>query len=205
MSNSDEVDAPQTPSQLGVKTSVSEPPDARGDHQSQPDPDEVIIGQALSLLRTLRGLTQRQLATLVGTTNGMISQLENGRQSPKFITVQSLLRAMRFSLTELEWAQQMIVNPDVERSLPRRPREVALILDLAPVAEGIGKAVTDWLLSFPPDAVANLKARRGRRRPAPRPRARAETGRIDGRTKAGRALRDDPRTAPSQVTDPWSL
>jgi transcriptional regulator with XRE-family HTH domain len=213
MSNPDELDAPQTPNQLGVRNRVSEPPDARGEHQTQPEPkegnahhsDAVILGQALAVLRTLRGLSQKQLATLIGTANTRLSSIEAGRDRPRFDIVQGLLRAMRFSLSDLEWAQQMVANPDVERPLPRRPLAVALNVDLAPIANGIGTAITDWLLSFPPDAEANLKARKGRRRPGPPRRAHTETGRIDARTKAGRALRNDPRISPSQVSDPRSI
>jgi transcriptional regulator with XRE-family HTH domain len=210
MSNPDELDAPQTPNQLGVGNSVGELPDH---HQTQAEPqeseaqrpDEVILGQALAVLRALRGLSQKQLAALVGMANTHLSTIEGGRYHPRFDVVQGLLRAMRFSLTDLEWAQQMVANPDAERSLPRRPFAVALNVDLAPIADGIGKAVTDWLLSFPPGAEAKLKARKGQRRPGPPRRARTETRRVDGETKGGRALRDDPQKSPSRVPNSWSL
>lgn len=208
MSNPDELDPPQTPNQ---GNRVSEPPGDRGEHRTQAEPqeseahhpDEVILGQALAVLRTLRGLSQKQLAALVGMGNTQLSSIEAGRYHPRFDVIQGLVRAMRFSLSDLEWAQQMVTNPDVERCLPRRPLAVALNVDLAPIGEGIGKAVTDWLLTFPPDAA--VKARKGRRRSGPPRRARIETGVIDGRTKAGRALRNDPRMPPSQGSDPRSL
>jgi transcriptional regulator with XRE-family HTH domain len=179
MSNQD-LKGPQTPHQLDLRKSASEPVDPRGEHQTQadkeaqepeaPQPNKVILGEALAALRTLRGLTQQQLATLVGTSKAMISHLERGRLSPKFIAVQSLLRAMRFSLADLEAALQMITNPEMAPSVPRRPLELALNLDFAAIADSIGKAVTDWLLSSPTDAAANLKARRRRRRTTPPPR-----------------------------------
>lgn len=58
------------------------------------------IGQKLRAIRKKRGLSQRELATRAGLTNGTISLIEKNRTSPSVASLKSLLDAIPISMAE---------------------------------------------------------------------------------------------------------
>lgn len=58
------------------------------------------IGKRLKQIRTERGLSQRELATRAGLTNGTISLIETDKTSPSVASLKSLLDAIPISMAE---------------------------------------------------------------------------------------------------------
>ncbi len=58
------------------------------------------IGQRLKNIRMERGLSQRELATRAGLTNGTISLIETDKTSPSVASLKSLLDAIPISMAE---------------------------------------------------------------------------------------------------------
>ncbi len=58
------------------------------------------IGQRLKTIRMERGLSQRELATRAGLTNGTISLIETDKTSPSVASLKSLLDAIPISMAE---------------------------------------------------------------------------------------------------------
>lgn len=58
------------------------------------------IGQKLKTIRKQRGLSQRELASRAGLTNGTISLIEQNRTSPSVASLKSLLDAIPISMAE---------------------------------------------------------------------------------------------------------
>ncbi len=58
------------------------------------------IGHKLRTIRKERGLSQRELATRAGLTNGTISLIEQNRTSPSVASLKSLLDAIPISMAE---------------------------------------------------------------------------------------------------------
>jgi transcriptional regulator with XRE-family HTH domain len=58
------------------------------------------IGKRLKQIRTERGLSQRELATRAGLTNGTISLIEKDKTSPSVASLKSLLDAIPISMAE---------------------------------------------------------------------------------------------------------
>lgn len=58
------------------------------------------IGHRLRTIRKQRGLSQRELATRAGLTNGTISLIEQNKTSPSVASLKSLLDAIPISLAE---------------------------------------------------------------------------------------------------------
>jgi DNA-binding XRE family transcriptional regulator len=56
------------------------------------------IARQLTLYRTRAGLTQRQLAALVGTSYSQISRLESGQHMPTYTTLQRIADALNLTL-----------------------------------------------------------------------------------------------------------
>jgi ribosome-binding protein aMBF1 (putative translation factor) len=59
------------------------------------------LGGALRRLRVARGITQEELAALVGMDSTYISRIERGRRGVQWLTVQRLLRALGADLHQL--------------------------------------------------------------------------------------------------------
>lgn len=57
-------------------------------------------GERLRALRELYGLSQRALAKKAGVTNGMISMIEQNRNSPSLSTLKKILDAIPITFTE---------------------------------------------------------------------------------------------------------
>ncbi|WP_161861751.1 cupin domain-containing protein [Algicella marina] len=58
------------------------------------------IGKRLKAIRTEKGLSQRELATRAGVTNGLISQLEQNRSSPSVASLKRILDVIPMTLSE---------------------------------------------------------------------------------------------------------
>ncbi|MEP2030660.1 MAG: cupin domain-containing protein [Paracoccaceae bacterium] len=58
------------------------------------------IGEKLQSIRKAHGLSQRELATRAGLTNGTISLIEQNKTSPSVASLKSLLDAIPISITE---------------------------------------------------------------------------------------------------------
>ena len=58
------------------------------------------IGQRLKQIRTERGLSQRELATRAGLTNGTVSLIESDKTSPSVASLKSMLEAIPISMAE---------------------------------------------------------------------------------------------------------
>jgi transcriptional regulator with XRE-family HTH domain len=68
-------------------------------------------GELIREARKRAGLSQRDLAELLGTTQAVIARWETGRRSPSFERVVEAVRACGFELAV------SIVNPDDQHSL----------------------------------------------------------------------------------------
>lgn len=71
------------------------------------------IGKRLKQIRTERGLSQRELATRAGLTNGTISLIEKDKTSPSVASLKSLLDAIPISMAEFFGALEEIKTPKV--------------------------------------------------------------------------------------------
>ncbi|MEP5731340.1 MAG: cupin domain-containing protein [Sulfitobacter sp.] len=58
------------------------------------------IGEKLKAIRSERGLSQRELASRAGLTNGTVSLIEQNRTSPSVASLKSLLDAIPISMAE---------------------------------------------------------------------------------------------------------
>lgn len=61
---------------------------------------EFNAGERLRTIRELYGLSQRALAKKAGVTNGMISMVEQNRNSPSLATLKKILEAIPISFAE---------------------------------------------------------------------------------------------------------
>ena len=61
---------------------------------------ELDVGQRLKAVRTVHGLSQRQLAAKSGVTSGMISMVEQNRISPSISSLKKILQAFPMTLSE---------------------------------------------------------------------------------------------------------
>jgi transcriptional regulator with XRE-family HTH domain len=59
------------------------------------------MGERLRVLRTRRLLTQKELAAKVGVRWQTISEIESGRQAPRFSTIRALAAALEVEPSEL--------------------------------------------------------------------------------------------------------
>ena len=70
------------------------------------------IGQKLRAARAQRGISQRELARVVGVSNGTISQIENGQTDPSFSLIMKILEGLNITITsffqEREQRQQRV-------------------------------------------------------------------------------------------------
>lgn len=67
----------------------------------QADPLHRIVGINIRIRRTAVGWTQNQLADKLGTSRERVSEIENGRFSPTFQTLQKYARALRCTVSDL--------------------------------------------------------------------------------------------------------
>jgi transcriptional regulator with XRE-family HTH domain len=87
------------------------------------------IGQRLKEIRMQRGLSQRELATRAGLTNGTISLIETDKTSPSVASLKSLLDAIPISMAEFFGS---IEEPDTPKIFFRADE----LTQVAPVGPG---------------------------------------------------------------------
>lgn len=87
------------------------------------------IGHKLKTIRKERGLSQRELATRAGLTNGTISLIEQNRTSPSVASLKSLLDAIPISMAEFF---STIEEPDA----PKVFYKASEFTEIAPESEG---------------------------------------------------------------------
>jgi transcriptional regulator with XRE-family HTH domain len=71
-------------------------------------PHREDLAATLTILRTIRHMTQTELAEAAGVTNSAISDYEHGRVDPQTATLFKLVRALRLPISVLEQAQAFI-------------------------------------------------------------------------------------------------
>jgi len=78
---------------------------------------EIDAGERLRAVREMHGLSQRALAKKAGVTNGMISMIEQNRNSPSLATLKKILDAIPISFaeffsTDIDGSQQIVFRAD---------------------------------------------------------------------------------------------
>jgi HTH-type transcriptional regulator / antitoxin HipB len=68
------------------------------------------IGQQVRSLREARGLSQRELAELMGTTQSAIARLEAGGSRPSLATLERLAHALGTTI-EVRFREQVVSSP----------------------------------------------------------------------------------------------
>lgn len=66
------------------------------------DHDPRTLGRAIRALRHRAGLTQKELAARVGTSEAYVSNVEGGRRDVRWSTLRRLLGALGVTLADLE-------------------------------------------------------------------------------------------------------
>lgn len=98
------------------------------------------IGENIKRLRTKAGMTQKQLATVMGVTESLIRTYESGRRNPKLITVMRFANALGCLPADILPSLALdIINTDAEtgEEMPLTEKEQAEI-DKALWLENIG-------------------------------------------------------------------
>lgn len=60
-----------------------------------------IVGEQIVVFRKLRGLTQTELAEMVGKDRQYLYKIEKGRVTPNIVTLSIIASALKISLSEL--------------------------------------------------------------------------------------------------------
>ena len=98
----------------------------------------IDVGAHLKAVRTMYGLSQRELAKRAGVTNGTISLIEQNRVSPSISSLKKVLDGMPMSLAEF-FTLDLQPNPQVfyarEDLTDIGDRDVSLRLVAAQAAE----------------------------------------------------------------------
>jgi transcriptional regulator with XRE-family HTH domain len=106
-----------------------------------------LVGVRIAEKRRLRGLTQAQLAELLGINQVSLSRMENGEISPRFSRLQAIANALScpvdalFRPDEPETARKANVIADIVQSLPDQFQEVvlALVVSAASLMRNVNK------------------------------------------------------------------
>jgi len=92
----------------------------------------ISLGCAITERRKQRGLTQAQLAGLLGISQESLSQMENGRIAPKLTRLQDIACALTCTVADLfrpspsDTAQKAAVIADMVQTLPERLQDMFL-------------------------------------------------------------------------------
>lgn len=87
------------------------------------------IGHRLKTIREERGLSQRELATKAGLTNGTISLIEKNKTSPSVASLKSLLDAIPISMAEF-------FSPLEDTETPKVFFRQSEFIEISPSSEG---------------------------------------------------------------------
>jgi transcriptional regulator with XRE-family HTH domain len=94
--------------------------------------EELEPAYQIARLRIMRGLTQKQLAKMVGTKQSSISRLESGRTEPRLSFLRRVVRALRGRLV-------IRIMPQEEALVPAQPSVVAFFQ-----SESVPPCVDNW-------------------------------------------------------------
>lgn len=97
------------------------------------------LGIALVILRTIRGMTQQDLARRAGVRSASISDYESGKVVPGLARLQELLGAMEFPLSTLEETQRFLASVQRNPSVLDETGDDELPPDLDALTEEIGR------------------------------------------------------------------
>ena len=93
------------------------------------------IGKRLQLVRKTQGLSQRELASRAGLTNGTISLIEKNKTSPSIASLKCLLDAIPMSMSEF-------FSPMEDTSEPKFFYAADEFTEIAPQAAGLSGALS---------------------------------------------------------------
>ena len=86
---------------MNVNKKIIKLPAAKASQETNElDPAAADVGARLLQLRQSHGMTQRELATLSGVTNGAISQIEQNNVSPSVASLKKILAVFGLSLAD---------------------------------------------------------------------------------------------------------
>jgi len=115
---------------------------------------EPDLNVALTLLRTVRGLTQDDLAKASGIPPSSISDYERGKKTPSFKTLERLVAAMEFSIRSVQRAQLFIRTVTSEPVMERMEGWSAAELTKAPVEPVPGEPASHPAVQWEVDQAA---------------------------------------------------
>lgn len=85
----------------------------------------VAVGKRVKLARTMRGLSQRELAQKVGITTQGLSQIETGRRLPSLMSISDIAEATEFEVFWFMWPYEE--DPKTMESAGRLHRVLRLV------------------------------------------------------------------------------
>lgn len=65
--------------------------------------NELSTGERIKILRTRKGLKQKELAELCGMSESQIGQYENGIRNPKYQTLEKIANALEVDVAIISW------------------------------------------------------------------------------------------------------
>lgn len=84
----------------------------------------MTIGDRISAVRKLAGMTQKELGERAGIDPSTIRKYESGRLNPKFETVKKIADALEISLAELYTEEYFLAPPTSEEDAKKRGEEL---------------------------------------------------------------------------------
>ena len=78
--------------------------------------DQIKIGLFIAELRKNKGLTQMQLATLVGVSDRAVSKWENGKSLPDYSVLASLCKVLDINVNELLCGERLTVENNQQKN-----------------------------------------------------------------------------------------
>lgn len=74
----------------------------RGEHVAKVEPKiSIIVGQAISEVRSKRGISQRELSKKTGIIQSDISRIEQGKGNPTLSTLQKISNSLDYPISKL--------------------------------------------------------------------------------------------------------
>ncbi len=105
--------------------------------------DQIKIGLFIAELRKNKGLTQMQLATLVGVSDRAVSKWENGKSLPDYSVLVSLCKVLDINVNELLCGERLTVENN-------NTKQEQLLLDMAKQLQQKNKIIWKnmWIIMF---------------------------------------------------------
>ena len=113
--------------------------------------DTYITGATIKKLREKKGITQAQLADLIGVSSQAVSKWETGKGLPDIALIEPLAKALSVSITEL-MSGDTVINKNVSANLLRSKFYVC------PICNNIIRTVGDAVISCCGIALPPLEA-----------------------------------------------